>query len=427
MVFPFLGNSILKAQDTVTLVNIIPTMKYDDLYYIDKYEEYVDIGEFQTKTIITKGQFIEIIDKPSKSVYWLRKGNYFIDAIGENRTPDFSTSNGNTLWQSNETLFFLNMYKNIPNLRITGPQRQKEIEDSVFLTKNEERYQQKIAYLEQYKQKVSPQFYNVCKKIFLVEYLNDCLYLYAGQKTEDLKNLILSYESITHDDDMIFSSFFRSFCSYYNSLIYPNSDYSQIKNRYQGKVRDYLLFKLVKNTKNEELLKAFLQDCKDEEYCYYIQQRLKVEEIMKTSKDQVLQDDFTPISFAEMLSKYQGKIIYLDIWASWCHPCRAEIPFSHKNEKNLSKEDIVFVYLSIDANVMQWKRAVENEGIDEKNSYLISDISSFIREHPIIDNKGIPYYMIFDGKGKLIVDGAMRPSEKNFVDKMNEIISNNLH
>ena len=424
MIFPFWGNSILKSQDTVTLVNVIPSIKFD-LSYFDKWGDRVDIDKFQTITLITTGQFIEILD--GSSVYWLQKGNYFIDGLGEDHIPNFSTSDGNSPRQSNETLFFINMYRNNPSLRVSWAKEQKEVEENIILIKSEERYQQKIAYLEQFKQDVSPQFYAVCKKNFLIEYLNECLYFYAGQKTEDLRRHILSYGSIINDDDMIFSSFFRNFCSYYNSLMYPYSDYSQIKNRYKGKVRDYLLYNLVKYTKNEELMETFLQDCKDEEYCYYIHEKLESGKIMKSLKENVLQNDLTQVSFTEMLSNYQGKFIYLDIWASWCTPCRAMIPFTHKNEKKLPQEDVVFVYLSIDEDIMRWKSAEEAEGIDKENSYLISEKSNFIKENQIIGNKGIPYYMIFDRQGKLIVDNAMRPDDRNFIDKMNEIISNSPH
>ena len=430
MIFPFPGSSILKAQDTVTLISNIPLKEFD-LYYENKYGDLVKISN-SINTLMTQGKFIEIVDSKS-TIYWLRKGNYTIYFDGDGRTPIFSTLNNEDQCQNNEAVFWVNIYKNNLSFRnLSTPQKHNEIKENVFFNKSEGRYQQKLAYLEQCKQSLSPQFYDLCKKFFLVEYLKDCLYLYISQKidsnieNEEVKNFILSHEDITLCDELLFSSQYKYFYSYYQSVIYPFSGYSHIKNQQRGEIRDYFLFKLVKDANNNDLLRAFLQDCQDKDYSNYIQQRLEGEKKMKDSKEYVLQgDSVTPISIEEMLSKYNGKFIYLDIWASWCAPCRAMIPFSHKNKEKLSQEDVVFVYLSIDENIIRWRTAVKDEGIDKKNSYLISQQSSFIKEHQIIGKKGIPYYMIFDRKGRLIIDSAMRPDESNFVDKMNEIISNN--
>lgn len=45
---------------------------------------------------------------------------------------------------------------------------------------------------------------------------------------------------------------------------------------------------------------------------------------------------------------FRGKYIYLDIWATWCGPCKQEMPYMQKLEQQYRGEKIVFVSLSMD-------------------------------------------------------------------------------
>jgi thiol-disulfide isomerase/thioredoxin len=195
----------------------------------------------------------------------------------------------------------------------------------------------------------------------------------------------------------------------------------KITSIYDLKIRNYFLFDLIKMSKKEESIHAFLNDCQDEDYRNYLEIVLKVRGKFISSKELLLQQDLVSISWEDVLSKYRGKVIYVDIWASWCAPCRALMPKSHKLKEQL-KEDVAFIYLSIDKNAELWRKAALKESLDDQDSYLISEESNFIKEHEIVGIKGIPYYMIFNRNGELIVDDAMRPDDKNFVEKMNEII-----
>jgi thiol-disulfide isomerase/thioredoxin len=341
--------------------------------------------------------------------------------MGEDRNTLFQTFQPVDKIQNNEALFFVQLYRDNPDLRINNVQEQKEVKEGIFHVKSEARYNRKVAYLENQKQNVSNLFFDLCKKFFRVEYLNDLLYLYEQEKGKKIEHILLRDKEYTQYDDLFFSRAYRNFCSSYDSLLNSDSnltDYACIKNDFSGKIRDYFLFNLIKKNKNEESLKTFFNDCQDEEYQNYLRRELNVKEKLLSSKDLLIQADLSQISLEDMLSKYKGKVVYVDIWASWCRPCRKLLPKSHQLKEQF-KEDVAFVYLSVDENVGQWENAVRNEHLDENNSYLISEKSSFIKEHEIIGKKGIPYYFIFDRTGKLIVDDAMRPDNRDFIEKMN--------
>ena len=60
------------------------------------------------------------------------------------------------------------------------------------------------------------------------------------------------------------------------------------------------------------------------------------------------------------LSSLKGKIIYVDLWATWCGPCLEEMPYYDKlKEKYKNNSEIAFVSLSIDDGVSLWKRNVQ--------------------------------------------------------------------
>ncbi len=120
--------------------------------------------------------------------------------------------------------------------------------------------------------------------------------------------------------------------------------------------------------------------------------------------------DGTKITFEELRKKHKGKVLYVDFWASWCHPCRMMLPESAKLHKELHSKDVVFIYLAIWDKEKAWKKACKEENLD-KNSYRVinAKTSTFIEKMKIA---AIPHYMIYDKSGKLFQNNASRPHTK---------------
>lgn len=116
------------------------------------------------------------------------------------------------------------------------------------------------------------------------------------------------------------------------------------------------------------------------------------------------------LTFEEVLNREKGRIILVDFWASWCAPCRKEIPFLKKLKGAFSKDDLTIVEISIDHDYLNWKRAARMEEIDkEENSYIIANWEkSNLRKN--FNVKTIPRYLLFDRNGKVLNQDAPRPS-----------------
>ncbi|MCD8031861.1 MAG: TlpA family protein disulfide reductase [Bacteroides sp.] len=122
------------------------------------------------------------------------------------------------------------------------------------------------------------------------------------------------------------------------------------------------------------------------------------------------------VTWEDLLSTYKGKVVYVDFWASWCVPCREEIPASFGLHDELNNEEIVFVYLAYNDGEDAWRKTTQSLGLSGlKDSYLIenSKTSVFLRD---LSLNLIPRYLIFDKNGELVEANAPRPSSAEIRD-----------
>ncbi len=135
---------------------------------------------------------------------------------------------------------------------------------------------------------------------------------------------------------------------------------------------------------------------------------------MSADANQLLLKDIhgKPTNLNILLKKNRGKVIYVDFWASWCVPCREEMPPSAKLRELYKGKDVVFVYLAFKDQESSWKKAVEQEGLSEvPDNFLITNPkNSKILEKLKLEL--IPRYIIFDKQGNIVEVNAPRPSDQ---------------
>ncbi len=122
------------------------------------------------------------------------------------------------------------------------------------------------------------------------------------------------------------------------------------------------------------------------------------------------------------LSDFKGKYVYIDVWATWCGPCLAEIPHLKKVEADYHNKNIVFISISIDAkkDYEKWKNMVNQKELGGVQLFADMDWNSqFVKDYGI---QGIPRFILIDPAGNVLEADASRPSNPDLRKKLDALL-----
>ncbi|UYQ94491.1 redoxin family protein [Chitinophaga horti] len=134
-----------------------------------------------------------------------------------------------------------------------------------------------------------------------------------------------------------------------------------------------------------------------------------------------LEDAASVNTIAELGARFKGKTIYLDLWASWCGPCKAEFAYTGDVKKFLAEKGGTTLYLSIDNEGAEkkWKEAIKYYNLEGYHLRASEKLSEDIRrQFGKNGSLSIPRYAIIKD-GELVVNDAKRPSAgKALIDQL---------
>lgn len=117
------------------------------------------------------------------------------------------------------------------------------------------------------------------------------------------------------------------------------------------------------------------------------------------------------------LSSLKGKVIYVDLWATWCGPCMVEMPSYEKlKQKYAGNPNVAFVSLSIDDNESLWKNSIAQRKADGMQ-WLIN--RSKLQAYNIV---GIPRSLLIDKNFKMVNMAAPMPSEAAAIKEIEALL-----
>ncbi|RZK39824.1 MAG: TlpA family protein disulfide reductase [Pedobacter sp.] len=317
----------------------------------------------------------------------------------------------------------------------------KSPEDAYVFFQN--KYKNRIIFLRDYDSKhpVSEKFTQIVEQLFL----SDLEYsIYRVLENAEAKNLKLNDELSgfasrpprIDSANRLFIPSYRNQLNKYLDYIFKKSGISSaqdkmefISKNFTNPTSSYYHFSQYKirkdlfSAKEAEQVRRTFKDS-DPRYIAYLMENQKFyAELANNSvskNTQLYNFNRSQSSFEGLIQSYNGKVILLDFWASWCVPCKIDLPFSKKLHEELKNEKVEFVYLSLDAKRADWHQDAERLGL-KHNSYLVDKgFNSILAKNLKINS--IPRYVLIDKKGKIADPDAPRPNDHKLKKKVVELL-----
>ncbi|MFV0522539.1 MAG: TlpA family protein disulfide reductase [Mangrovibacterium sp.] len=118
------------------------------------------------------------------------------------------------------------------------------------------------------------------------------------------------------------------------------------------------------------------------------------------------------------ISDFKGKLIYIDCWATWCSPCKQQLPHLAKIEKEYHGKNIAFVTVSFDndKDIEKWKSFVKNHNLGGVQLHAKEAFQSDLAKAYGIN--AIPRFLLVGKDGNVISTNAPRPSSADELKKL---------
>jgi thiol-disulfide isomerase/thioredoxin len=159
-----------------------------------------------------------------------------------------------------------------------------------------------------------------------------------------------------------------------------------------------------------EELKFYRENCSDKKLLAGFEEEYQSRLLLQKGQPAIEFTGETATGEKVKLSDFKGKYVYVDVWATWCGPCKYEIPYLKKLEEDYHARNIVFLSYSIDDDRKAWEKFVPEKEL--KGVQIIGEKaweSKLCKDYKI---NGVPTFMLFDIEGKIFSCEMTRPSDE---------------
>jgi thiol-disulfide isomerase/thioredoxin len=115
-----------------------------------------------------------------------------------------------------------------------------------------------------------------------------------------------------------------------------------------------------------------------------------------------------------------GKAVLVNIWGSWCNPCKKEFPYIRQIQKDFEDRELAFVFLCVMSQKEDWLELVATENLKGQHLLLSNELSNRLFEET--GSRAVPAYLIIDNSGALVNPNAPKPSDANLRALLAELL-----
>ncbi|WP_019038372.1 TlpA family protein disulfide reductase [Psychroflexus tropicus] len=119
------------------------------------------------------------------------------------------------------------------------------------------------------------------------------------------------------------------------------------------------------------------------------------------------------------LNDFKGKLVYIDIWATWCLPCIIEMPYLKKMKNYFKGKNIQIISICKDDSEKNWRKMVEEKELGGIQVFAPDNGISFFKDYSV---QGIPRFILIDKDGKIIDANAKKPSDPELQKEIEEYL-----
>ena len=122
--------------------------------------------------------------------------------------------------------------------------------------------------------------------------------------------------------------------------------------------------------------------------------------------------------FQKLILPYRGRVVYVDVWGTWCGPCREEMERLPSLHETLQGLPVTYMYLANNSPEELWQKSTVRYGLNHADcvNLRLSNSQQQAVEH-YLKVHGYPTYVIVAPDGTIVNNDAPRPSKASSVRK----------
>lgn len=129
--------------------------------------------------------------------------------------------------------------------------------------------------------------------------------------------------------------------------------------------------------------------------------------------------DGKEVAFKDILAKYKGKVVVIDVWASWCPDCKKGMPKVHALQQQFP--NVQYLFLSYDRAEDKWKNGIESFNTKGGDNYHVGTSMKEGAFSADIKLDWIPRYMVVDKDGKIALFRAIEADDEKLISTLKSL------